>query len=80
MDPRYPPVDATDDELLTRLAEECSEVIKVVMKIKRFGMDNHHPHTPTLTNGARLVAEMSDVAQLWAEIISRELPMREAGS
>ncbi|MCK5237523.1 MAG: hypothetical protein KAR06_11120 [Deltaproteobacteria bacterium] len=28
---------------LTILAEECAEVIQVIMKIKRFGLMNVHP-------------------------------------
>ena len=32
-----------EDERLSLLAEECSEVIQAVMKIKRHGYDSHHP-------------------------------------
>jgi hypothetical protein len=43
-----------------RLAEECSEVIKVCMKIERFGLDNYHPSSNIL-NIDSLKEEIKDV-------------------
>jgi hypothetical protein len=43
-----------------KLTEECSEVIKVCMKIQRFGLDDIKPCT-FLTNRERLFEELSDL-------------------
>lgn len=43
-----------------KLAEECSEVIKICMKIERFGLDNYHP-TTKITNMEALESEIQDV-------------------
>jgi len=44
------------------LAEECAEVIQVLMKIRRFGMFNHHPDKPKYYNNKMaLLDEMQDV-------------------
>lgn len=47
---------------LDHLIEECSEVIKVASKIRRFGWDSYHPDDPEHTpNTKRLFNEMQDV-------------------
>jgi len=67
MDPKYK--DAGDS--LTRLAEECAEVIQACMKIKRFGVENYHPDDPNkLPNRYRLEAEMQDVLLVWNQVKS----------
>ena len=51
-----------EDELLTLLAEECSEVIKAVCKIQRHGLRSYNPHgEPGVTNLDTLIREMGDV-------------------
>ena len=51
------------------LAEECAEVIQVLMKIKRFGIHNTHPDFPKAFNNAEaLLDEMKDVEQRIAEV------------
>lgn len=52
MDPNLLPT--TEDGMLDHIVEECSELIKAVIKIKRFGLDSRSNH-------ADLVNEASDV-------------------
>lgn len=47
-----------DDETLTRLIEECSEVIQACTKIKRFGPQSHYED---IRNDESLVIEIADV-------------------
>ena len=51
------------------LAEECAEVIQILMKIKRFGIMNHHPDfEKEFNNAVRLEEEMRDVEDRIAEV------------
>jgi NTP pyrophosphatase (non-canonical NTP hydrolase) len=44
------------------LQEECAEVIQVISKIKRFGLDSYHPSDPDrLSNEVKLARELGDV-------------------
>jgi len=43
------------------LSEECSEVIKEVCKIHRFGPDSAHPDEPDIPNTKRLEQEIGDL-------------------
>lgn len=66
------PLDSEDmDGLLTRLIEECSEVIQAATKIKRFGENNHHPERPERKNIHELFDEISDVFKVVEEISLR---------
>lgn len=49
----------TRDELLVILVEECSEVIKAVTKIQRFGWTTYWPHSGV--NSDVLAAEIGDL-------------------
>lgn len=53
MDPRL-------DELLTIVQEECAEVIQIISKCKRFGIDNVHLKSGDL-NRVRLTEEIGDL-------------------
>lgn len=48
------------EEALEILQEECAEVIQVICKIERFGIDNYYPNT-VLTNKDRLNEEVGDL-------------------
>jgi NTP pyrophosphatase (non-canonical NTP hydrolase) len=49
-----------DDEILTIAQEECAEVIQVISKIFRFGLDEV-PSGITFTNKERLEEELGDL-------------------
>lgn len=51
--------------ILDRLQEECSEVIQVISKIRRFGPDNSHPQR-SASNKQELVGELEDLLALVA--------------
>ena len=48
-------------ELDDKVIEECSEVIKAICKIKRFGLLNHHPNFPDKNNLTDVLDEISDL-------------------
>lgn len=50
-----------------RLIEECSELIQIIAKAKRFGLDSHHPKDPSKTNRDLILAEMEDVRDAISE-------------
>jgi NTP pyrophosphatase (non-canonical NTP hydrolase) len=58
-----PAIDKTQDELLTILIEECSEVIKAATKIKRFGLVKTKKYD-NAADLAREIGEMSWVIKL----------------
>lgn len=58
----------TETEALVILQEECAEVVQVISKIHRFGMDGKYGDK---TNKQRLVQELGDVFALVAYLIER---------
>ena len=58
----------TDQEILDILAEECAEVIHVISKIRRFGIDDKHPKTG-IPNHVKLNLEVDDLDTMieWAQ-------------
>jgi hypothetical protein len=51
MDPKYRDIGHPIDQLI----EECSEVIHILCKVRRFGWDNYHPDDPKKTLNYELV-------------------------
>ena len=49
------------EHLLTCLIEECAEVQQAIAKALRFGLDDHHPDNPMLTNGNEIAIELTDL-------------------
>lgn len=45
------------EHLLVCLMEECAEVQQAVAKSLRFGLEDHHPERPDLTNEAEILTE-----------------------
>lgn len=60
-----------------RLAEECSEVIKAVMKIERFGYYYENPKTGKMFID-ELEEEMHDVLEAWDDYWN-DFNMKSAG-
>lgn len=60
---------------LSRVVEECSEVIQIACKIDRFGWFNYHPEDPHETSNIDLLRrEMDDVVEAFERL---EVSMRE---
>lgn len=50
-----------DEQLLVIAMEECAEIQQAISKALRFGMDNHHPSSPEITNGKAIWTEISQL-------------------
>ena len=62
---------------LTRVVEECSEVIQIACKIDRFGWFNFHPNDPQETPNIDLLKrEMDDVVEAFGELEKRIIELR----
>ena len=58
---------------LTRVVEECAEVIQIACKIDRFGWFNYHPDDPNETPNIDLLQrEMNDVVEAF-EVLEKHL-------
>lgn len=68
---QFPLHSADKDELLIRLSEEASEVVKEACKCLRFGFEGRWPRNAKSNNKERLFHELQDL-----EIIARELRRR----
>jgi len=49
-------------EIEDKAVEECAELIHILQKIKRFGIDNTHPHTGVKSRDT-LFTEIADVEE-----------------
>jgi len=55
---------------LTRVMEECAEVIQAGCKVQRFGWQGYNPYDPKkTTNINKLVGEMEDVTKAMADLM-----------
>ena len=70
MSERFNKLTPAQDERLSYLAEECAEVIQVVMKIKRHGFDSYNPFDNLRPTNRRLLKrELSQVQAAMNELI-----------
>jgi hypothetical protein len=63
-DPKY----AEIGSLEIRLIEECSELIKILCKVQRFGWNNSHPDNPLVQNWRLTLDEIADVERLCVQL------------
>jgi NTP pyrophosphatase (non-canonical NTP hydrolase) len=63
-------VTADVDEALEILQEECAEVIQVICKIERFGIDSYYPET-TISNHEKLTKEVGDLLAMVDILVDR---------
>lgn len=53
-----------ENEILDKLQEECSELIQVISKIRRFGVHNSNPNIPNaVPNTQRFINELGDLLE-----------------
>lgn len=67
---KYPIDTLSDEELLNRMVEECSELIQAIAKRKRFGRGSRHPRTG-LSAEEHICNEMDDVKLILKEVENR---------
>lgn len=63
---KYIPKDR--NERLFHLIEECGEVLQVLGKAGRFGMENFHPANPTELNVEGLLRQLNDLQKAIEEV------------
>lgn len=66
------------EEINDRLIEECSELIHILSKAKRFGYINYHPNNPSLCNAELVISEIIDVQILMSDILPKLESIRES--
>jgi len=67
-DPEYKDIGDPAD----RIIEECSEVLKAVIKGKRFGWKNHHPDRPESNNLSELYREVMDLQDTLRDLLKQQ--------
>lgn len=60
-----------DEYLFTVANEESVEIAQAVDKALRFGVDNHHPNKPELTNEVQLLTEYYQLQAVVEMLIER---------
>lgn len=55
--------------VVIRTIEECSELIHILSKAERFGMNNYHPADEHMTSNRKLIEmEIEDVREVLKEL------------
>lgn len=52
------------ENILVTISEECAEIQQAVSKALRFGLENHHPNNPDVTNADDIVFEFIQLQAL----------------
>lgn len=61
--------------LMVVASEECAEIQQNISKAIRFGVDNHHPDKPEITNGYEILKEFNQLrAVIDMLVIDRHIP------
>jgi hypothetical protein len=70
-------VATTEEKLLDLLQEEAAEIIQIISKIRRFGMDSYHPDDPDKTSNRilfqREIGDFEAVKKLLSNTIVDDL-------
>lgn len=67
----------TEDKYRTRVEEECAELIQMICKIRRFGINDFNPETKE-TNVTKLIEECADVLVTIEQLDLPALPLEIA--
>lgn len=60
--------------LLTKLMEECGEIIRIASKYQRFGRDSYNPNMPPgETNEESLVGELGDLIAVMELLVENDI-------
>ena len=69
-----------EEETIIILAEECSEVIQLCMKIRRFGFNDKNPNDPkAVENWKNLEQEIGDVIAMIEFVLNLGIGVTEKG-
>lgn len=52
------------ENILVTVSEECAEIQQAVSKALRFGLENHHPSNPNVTNADDILSEFIQLQAL----------------
>lgn len=61
------------ERLLIVAMEECAEMQQEISKALRFGIENHHPDEPHITNGERILREYNQLRAVMSLIIIKRV-------
>lgn len=63
------------ENLMVVALEECAEIQQEISKALRFGVENHHPDEPFITNGERILKEFHQLrAVIDMLVVERIIP------
>lgn len=68
------------ENLMVVAFEECAEIQQEISKALRFGVENHHPDMPNITNGERILREFHQLRAVMDMLVIQRIipPLSEA--